>query len=90
MTGKSFFIFQLVKYRKQMFNTEFHQIMFCIPPESQHQQRNFFEKLREEFKEIELVLGLPKEHHVMDNNLPKLILIGKFLINLLIIHYLEK
>ncbi len=50
--------------------------MFCIPPESLHQKVQFFNKLKAEFADIELVLGLPKEENVLDNALPKLILIG--------------
>jgi hypothetical protein len=50
--------------------------MFCIPPESLHQKYEFFNKLKAEFSDLELVLGLPKEENVLDNALPKLILIG--------------
>ena len=68
-------MYLLVKHRDEIFTTRFHRIMFCIPPESLHQKLQFFNKLKGEFNEIELVLGLPKEENVLDNALPKLILI---------------
>jgi hypothetical protein len=37
----------------------------------------FFKKMQTEFEHLELVLGLPKEENVLDNALPKLIIIGK-------------
>jgi hypothetical protein len=76
MSGKSHFMYLLVKFRNDIFTTRFHRIMFCIPPESLHQKIPFFNKLKEEFPEVELILGLPKEENVLDNALPKLILIG--------------
>jgi hypothetical protein len=51
--------------------------MYCIPPESQHQKETYFQKLKKECREVELILGLPKEENVLDNTLPKLIIIGK-------------
>jgi len=51
--------------------------MYCIPAESEHQKRDFFNELRKEFPQMELILGLPKESNVLDNKLPKLIIIGK-------------
>ena len=77
MSGKSFYILQMVRNRRLLFSTEFHRIMYCIPAETEHQKREFFEELRKEFPHIELVLGLPKESNVLDNKLPKLIIIGK-------------
>ena len=77
MSGKSMFIFHLVKYRNEIFTTQFHRLMYCIPPESQHQKQAFFEKLKAECSKLELILGLPKEENILDNTLPKLILIGR-------------
>ena len=77
MSGKSYFMFQLVKYRNEIFTTQFHRIMYCIPPESQHQKQAYYQKLKAECNEVELILGLPKEENVLDNTLPKLILLGK-------------
>lgn len=76
MAGKSEFMLKLVKHRNKIFTTRFHRIMFCIPPESLHQKFEFFNKLKAEFGDLELVLGLPKEENVLDNALPKLFLIG--------------
>jgi hypothetical protein len=81
MSGKSFFMHKLVKYRNEIFTTRFHRIMFCIPPESLHQKSPFFNALKIEFPAIELILGLPKEENVLDNSLPKLILIGKLFLH---------
>ncbi len=76
MSGKSFFMFLLVKHRNEMFTTQFHRIMYCIPPESHYQKQAYYDKLKRECNEVELILGLPKEENVLDNALPKLILIG--------------
>ena len=77
MSGKSHFLFLLVKHRHEIFTTQFHRIFYCIPAESYHQKQAYFEKLKKECNEIELILGLPKESNVLDNALPKLILMGK-------------
>ena len=81
MSGKSHFMFLLVKHRNEIFTTVFHRVMYCIPPESQHQKQTYYEKLKRECKEVELILGLPKEENVLDNTLPKLILIGTMFFN---------
>ena len=70
-------MYLLVKHRNEIFTTQFYRIMYCIPPESQHQKETYFQKLKKECREVELILGLPKEENVLDNTLPKLIIIGK-------------
>ena len=77
MTGKSTMMLEMVRNRRLLFSTEFHRIMYCIPAETEHQKRDFFNELRKEFPQMELILGLPKESNVLDNKLPKLIIIGK-------------
>ena len=78
MSGKSHFMYLMLKYRETIFTSKFHRIMFCIPPESAHEKMPFFKKMEKEYEHLELVLGLPKEENVLDNALPKLIIIGKF------------
>lgn len=77
MSGKSTFIKNMVKYRKELFTTQFNRIIYSIPPEAHHRKKNFYEELKKLYPEIELVFGLPKEDSVLDNELPKLLLIGK-------------
>ncbi len=77
MSGKSHFMYLMLKFRETIFTSRFHRILFCIPPESAHEKMPFFKKMQTEFEPLELVLGLPKEENVLDNALPKLIIIGK-------------
>jgi hypothetical protein len=77
MSGKSHFMYLMLKYRENIFTSKFHRILFCIPPESSHEKMPFYKKMEKEYEHLELVLGLPKEENVLDNALPKLIIIGK-------------
>ena len=78
MSGKSTFMYFMLKHREAIFTSKFHRILFCIPPESAHEKMSFFDKMKKEYEHLELILGLPKEENVLDNALPKLIIIGKF------------
>ena len=49
----------------------------------------FFKKMQKEFEHLELILGLPKEEHILDNALPKLIIIGNTQFKKIIIEPVE-
>ena len=76
MSGKSKFILQLLKHRKEMFTSGFHQIYYCLPPESQQSSSDYLEEIKSYVPDVNIIYGLPKSNHVFDNmRLPKLFVI---------------
>ncbi len=57
--GKSEFIYQLIKYREEMFTSKFCRIIFCQPETLSHRNSEIVKKLKELFPQIELHYGLP-------------------------------
>lgn len=74
-SGKSTFLLNLVKFRQAIFNTSFHQIYYCLPPESHPSKRLYIEELQKYCPELDVVHGLPKYQHIFQNPLPKLFLV---------------
>lgn len=58
-SGKSSFIFELVKYRDVMFSEKFERIALALPKNSIHQHQGFIDQLTNEFPELEVVEGVP-------------------------------
>jgi len=76
LAGKSTFLLNMIKYRKEIMVTDYDRIIYCLPPGNYHQKMEFVEKLRKEFPNLELILGLPKESEISQNGLPKLLIMG--------------
>jgi len=66
---------KLVQQRRAIFTTEFARMIYSIPPSHSDSHQSDFEELKEYFPNVELVVGLPKASDLMDNMLPKLLLI---------------
>ncbi len=75
----------LVKYRKDIFTTDFHRIIYCQPESLLSKNQTYFHRLRTEFPTIELCEGLPdiKKLNLDFNVLPTLILIDDLMSPLL-------
>jgi hypothetical protein len=54
------------------------RILYCVPPDAAHLHEEYFEKLRREFKDIEIIKGLPIMGTLSDDTLPKLIIMVKY------------
>lgn len=76
-SGKSEFMFNLVKFRHDVCTGDFSRIIYCQANSYAHKNQKFFQKLQAEFPQIELCHSLPDINalHLNLNNLPKLILI---------------
>jgi len=72
MSGKSYFIERLLQYRDDLFSSKFSEIYYCLPPEGQHTQDNYLEKLQRIVPDIILIYGVPKHEDVFSHTLPKL------------------
>jgi len=68
----------MIKYREEIFTTRFHRIIYAIPSEQYQQKIPFFNSMKEEFPQLELILSLPKESDLLDNSLPKLLILGEY------------
>jgi len=78
LSGKSTFLFNMIKYRKEIMVTDYDRVIYCMPPENYQRKMDFVEKLRMEFPNLELILGLPKESEISQNGLPKLLIMGDY------------
>lgn len=78
MSGKSYFILELLKNHKTMFNTSFHRVIYCQPSSLIHRSNDYFNSIKNIFPSAELVSGLPsisKLHLDLTGSLPALIII---------------
>jgi hypothetical protein len=60
--GKSEYIYKLIHFRKDLFDCEFHRIIYCEPPSGNTSM--FFARLQKEFPTIEHCYGLPDFKHL--------------------------
>jgi hypothetical protein len=76
--GKSEFILQLIKFREQLFTSRFHRIIYCIPEAESNKVKDFFQRIKAEFSNAELWIGLPNLHRLQlkHSELPTLIIMG--------------
>jgi hypothetical protein len=74
--GKSHFICDLIKHRDILFTSKFCRIIYC-QPESLIGPNEIFNKLKEEYPQVELHRGLPSvsKLHLDINNLPSLLIL---------------
>jgi hypothetical protein len=77
--GKSEFILNLIKYRENLFTSRFHRIIYCAPEAESNKVKVFFDRIKKEFSNAELWIGLPDLHklHLKHSELPSLIIMGK-------------
>ena len=70
-------MFNLIKFRKDIFTSDFHRIIYCQPPSLTVKNQEYVKRLKSEFPNIELCEGLPNigKLNLDFNILPALILI---------------
>ena len=75
--GKSTFLFNLVKFRNEMFTSRFDRIIYCLPERKIPKKKDFIENLKSECTSIEIIGGLPSVSQLnLDlNTLPVLLLV---------------
>lgn len=74
--GKSEWLFKLIKYRNDLFTTEFDQLFYCVPEISQGPNLQiFYSRLKHEFPAVHLIFGLPDLQVLYNTLLPKLVVI---------------
>lgn len=84
-SGKSEFLFNLVKFREDLFTNQFERIIYCQANSFSAKNQSFFERLKSEFSTIELCQGLPSISGLnLDlNNSPSLLLIDDLMTSVL-------
>lgn len=75
MSGKTRFMVKLVQCRKALFTTEFARILYSIPSTHSDSHQAVYEELKQYFPNVELIYDLPLPGEILDNDLPKLLLI---------------
>jgi hypothetical protein len=85
LAGKSEFLFNLVKYRKDIFTSEFHRIIYCQPESVLSGSQDFFYRLQSEFSHLEHCIGVPNlaKLNLDYGNLPSLLLIDDLMSSVL-------
>lgn len=75
----------MVKFRKDIFTSEFHRIIYCQPESVVTKNEDFLSRLRSEFTNIEHCLGVPNLSRLnLDyGNLPSLLLIDDLMTSML-------
>ena len=75
-SGKTSFIFKLVKHRELVFNHTFHRILYCIPPGTVHLKPDLLHAFKSEYSAIEIIEGLPdlETNNLNENEEHKLVL----------------
>jgi hypothetical protein len=79
-SGKSQMIFNLIKYRKQMFLCPFSYIMYCRPPNPSSKDVNFENKLKEACDFIQFHDGLPNFEEISYISGEKLIILDDLIL----------
>ncbi len=77
LSGKSTFVLNLVKYRKDVYSNSFSRIIYALPENMFHLHQKFIDDLREACSFIEIVEGLPDLLQLnlsLDKNSHKLII----------------
>jgi len=74
-SGKSEFVYNLIKYREQLFDSSFHRIIYCEPPCVKFS--NYVSRLKHEFSNLEYWTGLPgiSDLQLDTNYLPCLLIV---------------
>jgi hypothetical protein len=75
--GKSEFIVQLIEHREKLFTSKFVRIIYCQPESLAHMNNTFFQRIKNNFPNAELHIGLPNISKLnLDlNTLPSLLII---------------
>jgi hypothetical protein len=75
----------LVKFREDIFTTQFDQIIYCYPTHLLEKNREFVQQLRNEFPKLEICLGLPDINtlNLESNILPSLLLLDDLMNDIL-------
>lgn len=77
-TGKSSLVLEMLKYRKQLFTTEFSKIIYCVPEKHLDNQRQFLFSLRRACPEVEIRGGQINFGDIRGTTLPKLIVLDDY------------
>jgi hypothetical protein len=83
--GKSEFICELIRYREVLFSSKFYRIIYCVPQTLMYKQNAIFQKLQNEFSQVEMHFGLPKISalYLDCNHLPCLLILDDLMIPIL-------
>ena len=85
--GKSTFIYNLIKFRRELFTSEFDRIIYCQPEHLYLAPKNqeMFKKIKSEFPKLEICLGLPdiSKLRLNVNSLPCLLILEDLMCEIL-------
>lgn len=90
MSGKTRFMVRLVQHRKTLFTTEFARVMYSIPSTHSDGHQAVYEELKQYFPNAELIYDLPLPSDILDNQLPKLLLIDDQMNSIFSNHFMEE
>jgi pantothenate kinase-related protein Tda10 len=81
LCGKSTFILNLLQHRESLMTTKFSRIIYRLPTSDLHSEKRqeYLARLRAAIPGIEIETGLPKASDIRFNNLPKLVILGKYI-----------
>jgi hypothetical protein len=78
MAGKSSMVLEMLKFRKQLFTTEFSKIIYCVPERHLDNQRQFLTSLTRVCPEVEIRGGQVNYGDIRGTTLPKLIVFDDY------------
>jgi len=76
--GKSSLVLEMLKFRKQLFTTDFSKIIYCIPEKHLDNQRPFLSSMRRVCPEVEIRGGQINFGDIRGTSLPKLIILDDY------------
>lgn len=74
LTGKSRLLLEFLKYRNQLFTTEYDAIFYCFHADNFAANQEYLDELRKICPKIKIVEGLPPISFFQNSRLPKLFL----------------
>lgn len=78
MVGKSSLILEMLKFRKQLFTTEYSKIIYCVPEKHLDNQRTFLASLSRVCPELEVRGGQINFGDIRGNTLPKMVIFDDY------------
>ena len=73
MSGKSSTMLEILRFRHQLFTTEFHKILYCLPEKHLANQTAFLDQLKKACPEVIIRGGDVNYADFRGDSLPKLI-----------------
>lgn len=80
--GKSSLVLEMLKFRKQLFTTEFSKIIYCVPERHLDNQRQYLTALSRACPEVEVRGGQINYGDIRGTTLPKLVVWDDYMLSM--------